>query len=141
MKYLKDALSRKALTKAEVLLHDCKLSEKARDINLEASENDDGVWLHKLEVLCELWSRIVQAYESDVELKKRINYPELSMASDVVILFEGRICVLNDPEFSRLILEKDYKRSFPIHPGATKMYHDLRKDYWWPGIKTGLAEL
>lgn len=56
-----DALSRKALTKAEVLLHDCKLSEKARDINLEASENDDGVWLHKLEVSCELRSRIVQA--------------------------------------------------------------------------------
>lgn len=63
------------------------------------------------------------------------------MASDGVILFEGRICVLNDPEFSRLILEKDYKRSFPIHPGATKMYHDLRKDYWWPGIKTGISEL
>lgn len=56
-----DTLSRNALTKAEVLLDDCKLSEKARDINLEASENDDGVWLHKLEVSCELRSRIVQA--------------------------------------------------------------------------------
>jgi hypothetical protein len=55
------ALICKALTKAEVLIHACELYEKVRDLNLEASEDDDGVWLHKLEVSRVLRSRIVQA--------------------------------------------------------------------------------
>jgi hypothetical protein len=54
-----DALSCKTLSQAEVMMHTCKLYEKVRDLNLEASEDDDGIWLHKLKVSCDLRSRIV----------------------------------------------------------------------------------
>jgi hypothetical protein len=122
------------------MMHTCKLYEKFRDHNLEALEDNDGIWLHKLEVSCDLRSRIVQAQEVDDELRKRIGQPEFSMASDGAILFEGRICVTNDQELRRLILEEAHKSSFSIHPGATKMYQDLKKDYRWPGMKTDIAE-
>lgn len=33
------------------------------------------------------------------------------------------------------ILEEAHKSKFSIHPGATKMYRDLRLSYWWPYMK------
>jgi hypothetical protein len=48
------------------------LYEKVRDLNLEATEVDGGIWLHKLEVSCDLRSRIVQAQDADDELQKII---------------------------------------------------------------------
>jgi len=62
------------------------------------------------------------------------------MASDGAMLFEGRVCIPNDSELKRLILKEAHKSSFSIHPGATKMYQDLMRDYWWPGMKTDIAE-
>jgi hypothetical protein len=135
-----DALSRKALAQAKVMIHTCRLYEKVRDLNLEATEVDDGIWLHKLEVSCDLRSSIVQAQDANDELHKRIGYPEFSISSDGAILFEGRLCVPNHPELRKLILEEDHKSSFSIHPGATKMYQDLKREYWWPGMKTDIAE-
>ncbi|KAJ9546708.1 hypothetical protein OSB04_019251 [Centaurea solstitialis] len=37
------------------------------------------------------------------------------------------------------LLEEAHKSTFSIHPGATKMYRDLRADYWWPGMKREVA--
>ena len=76
----------------------------------------------------------------DADLQRKVKCSELSMAPDGATLFEERICIPNDPELKRLILEEAHKSSFSIHPGATKMYQDLRKDYWWPGMKTDVAE-
>nr|GEZ60095.1 putative reverse transcriptase domain-containing protein [Tanacetum cinerariifolium] len=28
---------------------------------------------------------------------------------------------------------------YSVHPGANKMYHDLRDMYWWPGMKKDIA--
>ncbi|GKC33673.1 putative reverse transcriptase domain-containing protein [Tanacetum coccineum] len=28
-----------------------------------------------------------------------------------------------------------YKSKYSVHPGADKMYYDLRDRYWWPGMK------
>ncbi|KAJ9546328.1 hypothetical protein OSB04_018871 [Centaurea solstitialis] len=37
------------------------------------------------------------------------------------------------------LLEEAHKSKFSIHPGATKMYRDLRTGYWWPGMKRDVA--
>ncbi|MCI58371.1 retrotransposon protein putative Ty3-gypsy subclass [Trifolium medium] len=29
---------------------------------------------------------------------------------------------------------------FSIHPGSTKMYQYLKKNFWWPNMKTEIAE-
>lgn len=62
------------------------------------------------------------------------------MAVDGVILFEGRICVPNETNLKKRILEEAHKSSFSIHPDSTKMYHDLKRDYWWSGMKIDIAE-
>ncbi|WJX34639.1 hypothetical protein P8452_22736 [Trifolium repens] len=93
-----------------------------------------------MELSCELRSMIAQAQEYDLDLQKRKSNPEFTVASDCVILFEGRMCVPNNDEIKRLILEEAHKSSFSIHPGSTKMYHDLKKGYWWPNMKAEIAE-
>lgn len=35
----------------------------------------------------------------------------------------------------RSVLEDTYTSMFTIHPGSSKMYQDLKKDYWWSGMK------
>ena len=40
----------------------------------------------------------------------------------------------------RVILEEAHKSSLSIHPGATKMYQDLKKMFWWPGLKRDVVE-
>ncbi|GKD57020.1 DNA/RNA polymerases superfamily protein, partial [Tanacetum coccineum] len=34
-----------------------------------------------------------------------------------------------------LLLEEAHKSKYSIHPGATKMYLDLKRNYWWSGMK------
>ena len=36
-------------------------------------------------------------------------------------------------------MEEAHRSRFLIHPGATKMYLDLKRDYWWPCMKRGVA--
>ncbi|GAU10392.1 hypothetical protein TSUD_417700, partial [Trifolium subterraneum] len=135
-----DALSRKALYASEILMYQCGLYEKFRDMNLNVTYRKDGVKLNRIEVTCDLRSTIGSAQEKDLDLQRRIGKPEFTVADDGVIQFGNRICVPNDAELKRLILEEAHKSGFSIHPGSTKMYHDLKKNYWWPNMKTEIAE-
>ena len=40
----------------------------------------------------------------------------------------------------KMILEESHTISLSIHPGATKMYHDLKKMFWWSGLKRDVAQ-
>ncbi|GJV89591.1 putative reverse transcriptase domain-containing protein [Tanacetum coccineum] len=35
--------------------------------------------------------------------------------------------------------DESHKSKYSIHPGSDKMYHDLRKLYWWPNMKADIA--
>lgn len=56
-----DALSRKALVKAEVMMHTCNLYKKFRDLNLNVIEVDGNTLLRKSEISYKLRYRIVGA--------------------------------------------------------------------------------
>ncbi|GAU50224.1 hypothetical protein TSUD_141520 [Trifolium subterraneum] len=135
-----DALSRKALYASEILMHQCGLYEKFRDLNLNVTYRKDGVKLNRMELSCDLRSTIGCAQANDMDLQRRTGKPEFTVADDSVIQFGSRICVPNDAELKRLILEEAHKSGFSIHPGSTKMYHDLKKNYWWPNMKVEIAE-
>ncbi|KAJ9547279.1 hypothetical protein OSB04_019822 [Centaurea solstitialis] len=51
----------------------------------------------------------------------------------------GRVWVPRAGTARQTLLEEAHKSRFSIHPGATKMYRDLRTDYWWPGMKRDVA--
>ncbi|GKE86485.1 putative reverse transcriptase domain-containing protein [Tanacetum coccineum] len=48
---------------------------------------------------------------------------------------QGRIYILFQSNVKELLLEEAHKSKYSIHPGATKMYLDLKRNYWWPGMK------
>ncbi|GJY21407.1 putative reverse transcriptase domain-containing protein, partial [Tanacetum coccineum] len=38
-----------------------------------------------------------------------------------------------------LIMDEAHKSKYSVHPGADKMYYDLRDRYWWPGMKKDIT--
>jgi len=38
------------------------------------------------------------------------------------------------------LLAESHGLRYSIHPGVTKMYRDLKRIYWWPGMKKDIAE-
>jgi len=63
-------------------MHTCNLYEKFRYLDLEVTEVDGGILLHKLEISCDLRSIITQAQSADMDLQRRVGYPEFFVASD-----------------------------------------------------------
>nr|GEY64564.1 reverse transcriptase domain-containing protein [Tanacetum cinerariifolium] len=59
---------------------------------------------------------------------------------------DGTRCIKNQswlPLFDGLrdlIMHESHKSKYSIHPGSDKMYHDLKKLYWWPNMKAIIAE-
>ena len=77
-----DALSRKALARAEVSMHTCELYEQVKDLNLTITEISEGLMLQNLENFCDLRSRIVQAQSLMRTLREELvtpNFPWLQM--------------------------------------------------------------
>ena len=38
------------------------------------------------------------------------------------------------------VLEEAHKSKFFIYPGSNKMYQDLKRNFWWQGMKKDVAE-
>src|SRR5262249_51082751 len=50
------------------------------------------------------------------------------------------LCVPDVNELRQKILNEAHNAPYSVHPGATKMYHDVRDIYWWPGLKKDVAK-
>ena len=57
-----------------------------------------------------------------------------------MLRFKKRLCVPDDVELKRLVLEEGHKSHFSLHPGMTKMFKDLKESFWWPGMKRDVAQ-
>jgi hypothetical protein len=57
-----------------------------------------------------------------------------------VIWFKDRLCVPNVQYIWELILKEAHETAYSIHPGSEKMYQDLKKKFWWYGMKREIAE-
>jgi hypothetical protein len=53
--------------------------------------------------------------------------------------FLNRLWVPSTGDLRDLILQESHKSRYSIHPGADKMYRDIRYTYWWPGMKKDIA--
>jgi hypothetical protein len=51
-----------------------------------------------------------------------------------------RICVPNQKHIKELILREANDSAYLIHPSSTKMYKDLKTQYWWYGMKRDITE-
>nr|GEY59975.1 reverse transcriptase domain-containing protein [Tanacetum cinerariifolium] len=59
--------------------------------------------------------------------------------SDGALYYLDRIWVPLKGYVRTLIIDEAHKSKYSIHPGADKMYYDLRDRYWWLGIKKDIV--
>ncbi|XP_070014694.1 uncharacterized protein [Nicotiana sylvestris] len=78
-----------------------------------------------------------------VKLRERLpqqKKPLLELKGDGVLRYRGRLYV---PDVAglrgRIRLEAHYSW-YSIHPGLTKMYHNIKDMYWWNNMKKNIAE-
>ncbi len=73
--------------------------------------------------------KITEGKETDYKVKE-----------DVYLYYKGRVGIPDDGELKTSILKEAHTSIYAMHPENTKMYHDLKPHYWWPGMKKGTAD-
>jgi hypothetical protein len=114
-----------------------KLCEEFDMLNLRIVANTEAM---KMEVGSSLLQEIRKSQMEDEkiqEIKRNIKEeksPGFSEDEDGVLWYKGRICVPNLKELKDTILRETHKSAYSVHPGGSKMYHDLNVTYWWYGM-------
>ncbi|KAK1408323.1 hypothetical protein QVD17_39992 [Tagetes erecta] len=120
-----DALSRKSHAKA----HNICVTNRLR------------CW----QIQTDIQSRIREAQHSSVVENNLYNEmqcgaeSQLESKSNGILHYLNRIWVPNRNGLRALVMNEAHKSRYSIHPGADKMYQDLRGTYWWPGMKKDIA--
>jgi hypothetical protein len=138
-----DALSRKASCHClTVRTSDITLCQEMEKLNLGMIQHGTSNHL-KLESI--ILQRIIDAQKDDEGMK---HIREKIMAGTTkcfkednqgVIWFNNRIVVPKNEELRQQILDEAHLSHYSIHPGSTKMYHDLKQHYWWTKMKIEIA--
>jgi hypothetical protein len=77
------------------------------------------------------------------EIKEQIKEdkaPGFSIDDQGTLWYKKRICIPEIKEIRESMLREAHDLAYSIHPGSTKMYHDLKSRYWWYGMKRAIAE-
>nr|GEX75179.1 hypothetical protein [Tanacetum cinerariifolium] len=64
---------------------------------------------------------------------------QMKRRSDEALYYLDRIWVPLTGDVRTLIMDEAHKSKYSLHPGADKMYYDLRDMYWWPRMKKDIA--
>nr|GEX49749.1 retrovirus-related Pol polyprotein from transposon 17.6 [Tanacetum cinerariifolium]GEX73153.1 retrovirus-related Pol polyprotein from transposon 17.6 [Tanacetum cinerariifolium] len=73
---------------------------------------------------------------------KRVRAINMTLQSCIkdMILTAQKEAVDESGDVRTLIMDEAYKSKYSVHPGADKMYYDIRDKYWWHGMKKDIAE-
>ncbi|XP_070032422.1 uncharacterized protein [Nicotiana tomentosiformis] len=79
-----------------------------------------------------------------VQLKEGIhkhNTMALSLSmNDGTLRYQGRLCVPNVDGLRERTMTEVHTSRYSVHPGSTKMYHDLKEVYWWNDMKRNVED-
>jgi hypothetical protein len=139
-----DALSRRShlnmLVTRELLPEFCTEFEK---LNLGWVSNTEVVEI-EMDSMLEQDIRKEQLEDAKIqEIKEQIKEdkaPGFSIDDQGTLWYKKHICVLEIKEIRESILREAHDSAYSIHPGSTKMYHDLKSRYWWYGMKRAIAK-
>ncbi|XP_070036946.1 uncharacterized protein [Nicotiana tomentosiformis] len=59
---------------------------------------------------------------------------------DGTLGYQGRLCVPNVDGLQERIMTEAHTSRYSVHLGSIKMYHDLKKVYWWNDMKRNVAD-
>ena len=140
-----DALSRKTVHASYMMARELGLVEQFREMQLLVTLGEDVIRCNHLRMSSDFLILIKERQLSDPKLRRTVELlgtekaKEFKVGSDGVLRFRYRVCILLDLEVKGMILEEGHKSPFSMHPGMTKMYHDLKKSFWWSGMKSDVA--
>ncbi|GJT93865.1 putative reverse transcriptase domain-containing protein [Tanacetum coccineum] len=86
--------------------------------------------------------------EAQVEARKEENYgtedlcgmiKKLEQRTDGTLCLNRRSWIPCRGNLRELIMHELHNSKYSVHPGSDKMYQDLKKLYWWPNMKAGIA--
>ena len=93
-----------------------------------------------------LLNRVLEAQKKDEKIAAIIKQSrdgketEFEVKEDRSLYYKDRVCVPNDCELKKAILDEAHNGSFVIHPDSTKMYQDLKMSFWLSGMKRDVSE-
>ncbi|GJU24076.1 putative reverse transcriptase domain-containing protein [Tanacetum coccineum] len=85
---------------------------------------------------------------AQTEARKEENYATedlFGMIKKLEPCANGMLCLKNRSwipcfgDLRTLIMHESHKSKYSIHSGSDKIYHDLKKLYWWPNMKAKIA--
>ncbi|WVZ71283.1 hypothetical protein U9M48_019885 [Paspalum notatum var. saurae] len=118
------------------------------DLELAAVVHALKIWRHYLfgnrcEIYTDHKGTIEKTDEKIREIRERIKLgkaPHFREDERGTVWYKNRICVPDVDNIKKLILSEAHDTAYSIHPGSTKMYHDLKERFWWYGMKRAVAE-
>jgi hypothetical protein len=83
--------------------------------------------------------------ESTGHIKRRMREGNPRVAcfredAEGTLWFKERLVVPKREALKKKILDEAHRSRYSIHPGSTKMYHDLREQFWWTRMTTWSLE-
>ena len=78
---------------------------------------------------------VAQKTDSEVDFIKTgltagEEFPKWMLRADGVLTYDGRVFVPKDLSLREEVLKEHHGSSFAVHPRGTKMYQDLKRQYW-----------
>ena len=117
-----------------------------RALNAHLSLIDDGEIVAELIARPDLLNGLLEAQRNDEKISAIVSQigegkgTEFSVKEDGSLYYKDQVCVTNDSELKKSILEEAHNGSFTMHLGRTKMYQDLKVSYWWSKRKRDVLE-
>ena len=94
-----------------------------------------------------LLSRVIESQGQDAEIVSIMDQVQSgtgdegwTVHADGSLRYRGRVVVPQLIELREEILREFHCSRFAVHPGGTKMYRDLRRQYYWSGIKRHVGD-
>ena len=53
---------------------------------------------------------------------------------------KGRLVMPSSAELKRELFDEAHRTRYIVHPGTTKMYKDLKRHFWWSGMRREVAD-
>ena len=116
--------------KANVVVDDLsrKSIQTLRALNAHFSLSDNGTVIEELIARPSLLNQVLEAQKKDEKIATIINQigngkeTEFTVNENGVLYYKDWVCVPNDNDLRKAILEEAHSGSFSIHPGSIKMY-------------------
>jgi len=122
-----------------MMVKELELVKKFRDMNLDVQFRSDSIRLGILQITSDFLSQVRELQQGDVFLQEKLRLgvegkePEFQLGTDGILRFKERVCVPHNSDLRRMILDETHKSKMSLHSGATKMYWDMKKMFWWTG--------